>query len=195
VGCAVRRVHRRSHRSSTYRGIGRIGTRVAGKDLRMSNIFLRILRRWSIGGLVVMMVLPVDVFFVAVVQRHDVVGIVVRCSHCPSRPKATQDARASKTAMMYYTGVSQRPRQIFCLQTAVPSRSTGIFAKDRYHNTGNYNIKVSQQASHLVKHTDFVSSLRTSVGMVVVVMELWTTHPTHARFAHASTRAWAHVPR
>jgi hypothetical protein len=77
----------------------------------------------------------------------------------------------------------------------VPSRSTGIFAKGRYHNTGNSNINQSRQASHLVKHTDIIPSLSTSIRVVVVVMELWTTHPTQARFAHASRSAWTHVSR
>lgn len=31
--------------------------------------------------------------------------------------------------------------------------------------------------------------------MIVVMMELWTTHPTQARFAHVSRSAWAHVSR
>jgi len=31
--------------------------------------------------------------------------------------------------------------------------------------------------------------------VVVMVMELWTTHPAQARFAHASRSAWAHVSR
>ena len=77
----------------------------------------------------------------------------------------------------------------------MPSRSTGIFAKGRYHNTGNSNINQSRQASHLVKHTDIIPSLSTSIRVVVVVMELWTTHPTQARFAHASRSAWTHVSR
>jgi len=77
----------------------------------------------------------------------------------------------------------------------VPSRSTGIFAKGRYHNTGNSNINQSRQASHLVKHTDIIPSLSTSIRVVVVVMELWTTHPTQARFAHVSCSPRAHVSR
>jgi len=46
-----------------------------------------------------------------------------------------------------------------------------------------------------VKHTDFIPSLSTSVGVIVMVMELWTTHPAQARFPHASRSAWAHVSR
>jgi len=77
----------------------------------------------------------------------------------------------------------------------VPSRSTGIFAKGRYHNTGNSNTNQLRQASHLVKHTDIVPSLSTAIRVVVVVMELCATHPTQARFAHASRSARAHVSR
>ncbi len=81
------------------------------------------------------------------------------------------------------------------LPIKVPARSTGIFAKGRYHNTGNSNKYQSRQASHLVKHTDIVSSLSASIWVIVMVMELRTTHPTQARFAHASRSAWAHVRR
>lgn len=50
--------------------------------------------------------------------------------------------------------------------------------------------------SHLVKHTDFIPPLTISIRVIVVVMELWTTHPTQARFAHVSrTAAGAHVSR
>lgn len=42
---------------------------------------------------------------------------------------------------------------------------------------------------------DIVPSLSTSVRMVVVVMELWTTHPAQARFAHASRSARAYASR
>jgi hypothetical protein len=46
-----------------------------------------------------------------------------------------------------------------------------------------------------VKHTDIIPSLSTSIRVVVMVMELWTTHPTQAGFAHASRSARAHVSR
>lgn len=46
-----------------------------------------------------------------------------------------------------------------------------------------------------MKHTDFIPSLRASIWMVVMVMELWTAHPTQTRFAHVSSAARAHVPR
>ena len=48
--------------------------------------------------------------------------------------------------------------------------------------------------SHLVKHTDIVPSLSTSVRVVVVVVKLWT-HTTQTRLAHASRTARAHVSR
>ena len=68
------------------------------------------------------------------------------------------------------------------------------YIRKRYRNTGSNNNQ-SRQASHLVKHTDIIPSLSTSIRVVVVVMELWTTHPTQARFAHASRSAWTHVSR
>jgi len=68
------------------------------------------------------------------------------------------------------------------------------YIRKRYRNTGSNNNQ-SRQASHLVKHTDIVPSLSTSVRMVVMVMELWTTHPAQARFAHASRSAGAHASR
>jgi hypothetical protein len=135
----------------------------------------------------------------ATVQRYKHMmlwGIVVRCSHCPSRPPSHARCQSKqKCDDVLYRSFPETQTNILPPNCSAPPRSTGIFANDRYHNTGNYNIKVSQQASHLVKHTDFISSLRTSVRMIVVVMELWTTHSTHARFAHASPAAWAHVPR
>ena len=68
------------------------------------------------------------------------------------------------------------------------------YIRKRYRNTSSNNNQ-SRQASHLVKHTDIVPSLSTSVRMVVVVMELWTTHPAQARFAHASRSARANASR
>ena len=48
--------------------------------------------------------------------------------------------------------------------------------------------------SQLVKHTDFISALSTSIRMLsMVVVKLWSTHPTHARFAHVSWTSWSHV--
>jgi hypothetical protein len=70
------------------------------------------------------------------------------------------------------------------------------YIRKRYHNTGNNNRQYqSRQVSHLVKHTDIIPSLSTSIRVVVMVMELWTTNPRHARFAHASRSAWTHVSR
>jgi hypothetical protein len=70
------------------------------------------------------------------------------------------------------------------------------YIRKRYHNTGNNRQYQSRQASHLVKHTDIIPSLSTSIRVVVMVMELWTANPAaHARFAHASRSAWAHVSR
>jgi hypothetical protein len=51
-------------------------------------------------------------------------------------------------------------------------------------------------ASHLVKHTDIISSLSTSIGVLgMVVMELWSTHPTHTRLAHVARTSRSHAPR
>jgi hypothetical protein len=43
--------------------------------------------------------------------------------------------------------------------------------------------------------TDIVPSLSISIGMGVVVMELCASHPTKARFSHASRTARAHASR
>jgi hypothetical protein len=84
---------------------------------------------------------------------------------------------------------------LICSQKPPPSNRYIRKKKSRYRNTSNSNIKISRQESHLVKHTDFVPSLRTSIRMVVVMVKLWTTHPTQTRFPHVSCASWAHVPR
>jgi hypothetical protein len=86
---------------------------------------------------------------------------------------------------------------LICSQKSFPSNRYIRKKKEkkRYRSTSNSNIKISRQESHLVKHTDFIPSLRTSIRMIVVMMELWTTHPTQTRFAHVSPASWAHVPR
>lgn len=85
--------------------------------------------------------------------------------------------------MMYYTGI------VLDQTIVVPNPPVQqVYSHERYHNTNNIT-------SHLVKHTDIIPSLSTSIRVVVVVMELWTTHPTKARFAHVSRTAWTHVSR
>lgn len=50
--------------------------------------------------------------------------------------------------------------------------------------------------SQLVKHTDIISALSTSIWVLSMVMvKLLSTHPTHARFAHVSRPAWSHADR
>jgi len=104
--------------------------------------------------------------------------------------------------MMYYTGrvivlfleaKAKRSNSAACSQnsSALPLNR---YIRKRYHNTGNSNIRVSRQASHLVKHTDIIPSSSTSIRVVVVMVQL-RTHSTQARFAHVTCTAWAHVSR
>jgi len=132
------------------------------------------------------------------VQRHDCVR--GKCCRSGATPGHKASKKRQKCNDVLYRKClcpleTTQTDEMVLIPIIVPSRSTGIFAKDRYHNTGNSNTNQSRQVSHLVKHTDIISSLSTSVRVVVVVMELWTTHATQARFAHASRSAWAHVSR
>jgi len=81
--------------------------------------------------------------------------------------------------MMYYTG------SVLAQDNCPNPPVQQVYSHERYQNTNNIT-------SHIVKHTDIIPSLSTSIWMVVVVMELWTAHPTQTRFAHVS-RARAHV--
>ncbi len=99
--------------------------------------------------------------------------------------------------MMYYTGrvsLFRAQKQWFCSQNS-STLPLNRYIRKRYHNTGNSNIRVSRQASHLVKHTDIIPSSSTSIRVIVVVVELRTTHTTQARFSHVTCTAWAHVCR
>lgn len=86
---------------------------------------------------------------------------------------------------MYYTGsvpLAQDNRRP--LPKNPPDQQ--VYSHERYHNIISHHM--------LLKHTDIIPSLSTSVWVVVVVVEL-RAHTTETRFAHASRTSWAQASR